>query len=186
MKIEKPGDKKFLDHDFTAPWKEPISEKTWQKFLEHDFKDPSREVIYKIFDQYFKSLIGTTFKSKQFLEIGFGQAFDYLQFFKHYHDMGTITYSGWDVTKQFVDFARKKEGTENNPPLLKRFFKASFKNLNSLNNLDILYTRHTFEHQYPDNCYPYLNLFLSKIEELGIICWFQPPGKERFSWNDRD
>ena len=185
MKIERPGDKNFLTHDFTAPWKEPITEESWQRFLEHNFDDPSRVEIYRFFDQYFKSLVGTNFESKRFLEIGFGQAFDYFHFFKHYHDMGVISYTGWDVTKQFVEFARKKEMTKDVPFRMKRFYEGSFDKLID-ESIDILYTRHTFEHQHPNNCYKYLDRFLSTIGEIGVICWFQPPAEEKFSWNDRD
>lgn len=185
MKIERPEDPTFFDHDFTAPWKKPITEESWQAFLKHNFDDPSRVEIYRFFDQYFRSLMGHTFQTKSFLEIGFGQAYDYFNFFKHYNDIGTITYTGWDVTKQFVEFAKKKEMTQDLPYRNQRFYQGSFEKLYD-ESIDILYTRHTFEHQHPDNCYKYLDRFLSKIGGLGVICWFRPPAKEDFSWNDRD
>lgn len=186
MRVEKPDDPKFLSHNYAAPWKSKISYETWCSFLQHNFTDPSRQEIYKFFNQYLR--INSEEPNKSFLEIGFGQCYDFVNCFKNFHDMGIINYTGWDITEQFVKFANKKYNPDaffNKAPIKYKFECGGFQHLVE-KNFDIIYTRHTLEHQHPSNCYRFFENLLEAVNELIVVCWFQVPGEEVFSWNDRD
>lgn len=190
MKIETKKDKNFLQHDFTAPWESKISYDKWCDFLKHNFIDPSREEIYKFFNQYLK--ITPEHPNKSFLEIGFGQCFDFNNCFKNFHDSAIIDYTGWDITSQFVKFAIKKYNEDyflnNNVTSINYKFNCGgfYELTTNKEKFDIIYTRHTLEHQHPSNCYVFFEALLKAATELLVICWFQPPDEERFSWNNRD
>ncbi len=96
--------------------------------------------------------------------------------------MGNIIYKGWEITEQFVKYARKKFYHQDFCFSLGGFGKL----IDFVDSFDIIYTRHTLEHQHPDNGYEYFKNLLRATRELAIVTWFKPPKKEKFTWNDRD
>jgi len=181
MKIETIKDPDIFNHDFKAPWLNEISYEDWCKFLAHNYAY-GREEAYHIVRDY----VGNKNK-KLFLEIGFGNGYDFEHCFQYLHEMGHIIYNGWEITEQFVKYAKRKFYNQD--------FCFSLGGLNDLvsfepcsyvANFDITYTRHTLEHQHPNNGYEYFENLLRATKELAIITWFKPPKKEKFTWNDRD
>lgn len=181
MKIETIEDPNIFNHDFKAPWLNEISYKEWCKFLAHNYAY-GREEAYHIVRDY----VGNKNK-KLFLEIGFGNGYDFEHCFQYLHEMGHIIYKGWEITEQFVKYARRKFYQQDFC-----FSIGSFWDLNPVTNrhqnkeFDIIYTRHTLEHQHPRDGYNYFVNLLRATRELAIVTWFKPPKKEKFTWNDRD
>lgn len=181
MKIETINDSNFLNHNFKAPWLNEISYEEWCKFLNHN-KNYGREEAYKIIKDFVAPLPKQTL-----LEIGFGQCYDWQKCFQLMCAFEQIKYTGWEITNQFIFYAKKKY------PNYEFCFKTgSFRDLNPITSrhqqkkFDITYTRHTLEHQHPDNCYKYFENILQSTKKLSIIIWFKIPNIEKFTWNDRD
>jgi len=189
MKTETQKDSNFLAHDFTAPWQSKITKEQWIQFLTHTFHQEDREKVYELLHSYLESIsppqsavTNSAFYYKSpltFLELGFGQCYDFAHCFMLLHDIETIEYTGQEVTPQFVEFAREEFCKYNN-------YKFKVGDFNSLLKSDIIYTRHVLEHQHPDNCYLFFENILKATKKLCIISWFCPPGEEKFTWNDRD
>lgn len=181
MKIETIQDPNIFNHDFKASWLRGISYKDWCEFLSHNYAY-SREEAYHII----RDFVGN--KQKQtFLEIGFGNGYDFEYCFQYLHEIGNIIYSGWEITEQFVKYARRKFYRQDYC-----FNIGSFWDLNPATSrhqnkkFNIIYTRHTLEHQHPHYGYNYFANLLRATKELAIVTWFKPPGLEKFTWNDRD
>ncbi len=181
MKIETIKDPDIFNHDFKVPWLEKISYEEWCKFLSHNYAYGREEAYHVIRD-----FVGN--KQKQaFLEIGFGNGYDFEHCFQYLHEMGNIIYSGWEITEQFVKYARRKFYRQDYC-----FNVGSFWDLNPATSrhqdkeFSIIYTRHTLEHQHPCDGYPYFANMLKSTKKLAIMVWFKPPGLEKFTWNDRD
>ncbi len=181
MKIETDKDKGFFGHDFKAPWTNPISYEEWGKFLQHNMTYGRKEAYDVINDCVSDS------RRRSFLEIGFGQCYDFDCCFQRLHNFGNIMYNGWEVTKQFVEYAKRKYPVYSNC-----FDNLSFDSLQLSTNItkyrafDIIYTRHTLEHQHPNNGYKYFINILKATKELAVVVWFKPPGVEKLTWNSRD
>lgn len=163
-----------MDKDFRAPWAKPISYEEWRGFLAHDFHNPSREVAYGIINNFFRN----DFYRRSVCEIGFGQCLDFINLFKPMCGYGLI-YRGYDITPQFVKYAKKEHPGHN-------FEVGGFDNLPP-SQYDITYTRHTLEHQHPHDYKLALYKLLQATRELCIITWFLPPQKqEHIFWSETD
>jgi len=171
-KLAKLSEKK----DYRAAWLGPITKHKWDNFLKHTFNDPTREKAYKVIIEYI--LKKNSVVPLSFDEIGFGQCLDFKQCFQLLHDKNRIKYTGYEITKQFVDFAK-----EEYPDY--QFKAGGFLNLTVP--ADITYTRHTLEHQHPEIYEKSLIEMLKMTKHLCIIVWFQAPrGKESFFWAKND
>ena len=151
------------------PWDVQITKDQWANFLRHDFANGSRQLAFKEIDAERKKIdhVPTV------LEIGFGQAFDYAVFFKRLQEAGEIEYTGSDITEQFVQYANETYGPH--------FVVGNFQGI--AGQFDITYTRHTFEHQSPEQWQKDLACMLAATTRMAVITWFIPPAKEaRYHW----
>ncbi|MHC4616154.1 MAG: glycosyltransferase [Planctomycetota bacterium] len=163
--------------DFKLPWVSPITRDKWRNFLSHDFENSSRRNAFDILEKYLEN--PDMVCPLDFVEVGFGQGHDFINFAKRLHDEGKIKYVGYDITEQFVEYARGEFPGYN-------FHHGGFSDLKR-GSFDISYTRHTFEHLSPDLYEPCLRSLLDATRNLCIITWFKPPAhKERFLWSESD
>ena len=177
MRIETPKDKGFYDHDFKASWLNNISYEEWNKFLSHNYSY-SREEAYSAIKNFLEDK-----PVQRFLEIGFGQCYDFECCFKDLHRTGKIIYSGWEITAKFSEYARQKF-----PEYSSQFYPGvwGFADLPE-HYFNIIYTRHTLEHQNPLHGYDYFNNILKSTFNMAVVTWFKPPAnEEKFTWNNRD
>jgi hypothetical protein len=159
--------------DFRAPWQNPITREEWDKFLSTNYRYARNEAYQEIRKEIKKS------KNLSFLEIGFGNTYDFDHCFKQLHDSGQIKYTGFEITEQFVNFANEKYNDKYD------FRLANFTDIKD--SYDITYTRHVLEHQDPNNAYDYFKTLLQKTKRLCIVTWFATPKqKERLNWCERD
>ncbi|MHC4572551.1 MAG: glycosyltransferase [Planctomycetota bacterium] len=163
--------------NFKLPWARPITKDKWRSFLSHDFTNVSRETISQVLREY----LGRTERPfpLDFVEVGFGQCYDFIKFAKRFHDEGKINYVGYDITEQFVKYAREEYPGYS-------FRHGGFLSLET-DSFYISYTRHTFEHLSPDLYEACLRKMLKATRDLCIITWFKPPSaKESFRWSESD
>lgn len=109
-----------------------------------------------------------------FAEIGFGPCDDFDLFLRRLHDENKILYTGYDITKQFVNYARAEYPGYN-------FRRGGFRSLRS--SYDITYTRHTFLHLRPGLYTACLKAMLRATRKLAVISWRLSPGSEAIRWN---
>lgn len=157
------------EHDFRLAWQPSINEIEWNNFLSHTFLDADRKAIYNIIKQCIKP--GFTFA-----EIGFGQCHDFQECFKQLHDTGALVYHGFDITQQFVKYAKAKYPDYD--------FQVANLFTDDQPTYDITYTRHTFEHQAPSLCYTSFENFLMRTNHMAIVSWFVRPGIEQIKWTN--
>jgi hypothetical protein len=149
-----------------TPWQDEITFERYVDFLSHDFNNPSRVYVCKLLRGLTKSMDGP----KGFVEVGFGQCLDFGKCFRELHDKGRIIYAGFDITEQFVIYARKLYPGYD-------FRLGQFSSL-MYSMADIVYTRHTLEHQPPEEMEACLRKLLAASRDLCIITWFVPPKAE--------
>lgn len=165
----------MTEHDFSSAWKTPISETEWSRFLEETSSDPVRFFTY----DWFKSLTNEM-QGVSLAEVGFGQCTDFIRCFKELHDNKLIYYSGYDVTEQFVCYAKRKFPSYT-------FEANNFFDPQHTEQYDIVYVRHVLEHQPPEQSYPALETLLNRAKRLCVIAWFVSPGvEETFQWIGHD
>ncbi|MHC4745673.1 MAG: class I SAM-dependent methyltransferase [Planctomycetota bacterium] len=139
--------------DFKLPWVSPITKDKWRNFLSHDFENASRRNAFEILEKYLEN--ADMVCPLDFVEVGFGQGRDFINFAKRLHDEGKIKYVGYDITQQFVEYARQEFPGYN-------FHHGGFSDLER-DSFDISYTRHTFEHLSPDLYEPCLRSLLDAL-----------------------
>ena len=157
-----------FEEDFASAWLPEVSMEEWESFLSSEPNDESRIYCY----DYIRRICDGR-SNLDFAEIGFGQCRDFHSCFKTLQDEGRITYHGYDVTEQFIRYARRK------------FPEYEFQSggFITLNECDISYTRHTLEHQNPKEYQECLKSLLARTREECIIVWFIPPsGHEELKW----
>lgn len=165
----------MINKNYTNAWAYPIPKEEWKTFLSHTFTDPRRQFVYDYLDGYLKNVLVCL----SLLELGFGQAYDFITYFKQHQDNHKISYVGYDITQQFVEYAQQEYPTYT--------FRLGNGITDNPDSVDIIYARHVLEHQMPENCYQYLTQILNKANKLVIISWFVSPGiTENFKWVDQD
>ena len=152
-------------------WKN-YSYESWHNFMQHDFLNPSRQIGYDIVSGL---LTRDDFRYK-FAEIGFGGAYDFKTSFKNLHDDKKITYTGFDRTAYFVNYA-KTDFPEYD------FRVGEFDTLGTLT-FDITYTRHTIQHAAPEVYQDWIRWMLGATKQVAIIVWHPPCSQEHFDWKD--
>ena len=159
--------------DARAPWAGKLTKEQWDRFLSHNFKHPTRQLSYRLIEKYIMKQPEEEMPLT-FLEVGFGQCFDFKQCFQKMHDGGIIRYQGWEIIKQFVDYAKEEYSGYG-------FRLGGF--LDMEKDFDIIYTRHTLEHQLPKEYEQCLVNMLTHTKKLAVISWFQSPKDiERIYW----
>jgi hypothetical protein len=165
-----------LGHDFREPWLPPITQKQWNHFLKHDFNSKTRESAAIIIEDWINR--HADLGPFSLLEVGFGQCFDFRRYFLPMLNQKTLgQYAGYDITEQFVGFARRAFAS------IFRccFHVGGFLDLKGV--FDISYTRHTFEHQAPEFWKDCLRGFLNAAKHLAVISWFiRPREVEKLEW----
>jgi hypothetical protein len=155
-----------------SSWLVPKSKEDWKNFA-RVLANQSREVAFTFIKEYLEDL-DIEFPV-DFVEVGFGQTWDFKHFSKQLHDQGRIVYTGYDITKQFVEYAQ-----EEYPEYT--FVEGSFLDLEK-NSFDISYTRCVFEHLLPTQYEDCLRSLLAATRHFCVISWFNPPqNKERMHW----
>ncbi len=158
--------------DFKLPWLYPISKSKWECFLKHTFMEDSRVYVFEVVKSF---LEGDVILPADFAEIGFGQTFDFSNFAKLLQDQKKIKYIGYEITKQFVVYAKEKYPDYD-------FIEGGFRDLKK-DSFDITYARHVFEHLDPLMYEECLESLLAATRKLCIITWFIPPREhEVFKW----
>lgn len=131
-------------------------------FMMHDHNSPSRGIAY----EFIRDLIGERY-GLTFAEVGFGDAEDFRRCFRQLHDEGYIVYSGLDGSDDFVRLVSRDFKSYT-------FKKGRFEDLPE-KAYDITYTRHTLQHQPPDNWKVCLSSLLKAAREACVIGWRFPP-----------
>ncbi len=167
-----------MSHDFRAPWAQGITEEEWRGFLVHNHNDASRDAIYSFVEDWLEKNKEMFTTPISFAEVGFGQLLDFQRCFWRLHCLGKIVYTGYEITEQFVKYAIGTYPGNN-------FKVGGFKDL-SPGSYGITYSRHVIEHQHPDEGYDAFIHQLQAANRLCIVCWFVPPGEERFQWVPSD
>ena len=162
--------------DFKVAWQAPISEQDWKGFLAYSFEEPDRTLAYEKIKQWINK--SPRFSPLSLAEAGFGQCRDFEAFFKEKHDDGIIEYHGFDVTKQFVDYAIKTHPGYD--------FKAEDFFANESPQFEITYARGVLEHQAADKCYEAFENLLKRTKFLSVVSWFLTPGDEYLRWIPTD
>lgn len=141
----------------------------WRNFMIHDRTDPTRLVVNEAIEQSISE------DATVFVELGFGQAYDFQTFFRQLHDSGRIIYKGYDIVDEYVEFARRDYPDY-------EFEVSGFTDLERLS-CDIIFTRHTLQH-INEGLYPVcLTRFLRATRDLAVISWAMAPrgnGQYRF------
>lgn len=145
----------------------------WSRFMNHGYDDPSRQLAYDMIREYVNGKPPCSF-----LEIGFGDCYDFAQCFMHLHDQGRIQYTGYDITAEFVRFAQRSF-----PGYW--FLAAGFAQLHP-SSYDIIYTRGTLEHVAPTLWEGYLRAMLRATRKLAMQVWFLPPGRSMSRYDDKN
>ncbi len=145
------------------------SHESWTRFLAHDWNSPSRRVAYDAVESCLSD------KRLSFCEIGFGDACDFRQCFKELHDEGKITYTGMDVTQDFVGYANIDFPDYT-------WKRGEFLTLKPME-FDITYTRHVLHHQAPESYEECIRKMLRASREYSVICWHPPLGEEGFNFS---
>ncbi len=148
----------------------------WENFLKHDAENPSRDAAYRVVAGALENLKSPA----SFAEIGFGNCIDFSKCFKRLHDSGAIAYHGFDMTLDFVNYARYAY-----PGYC--FDQATFLDLHCYESCDIAYTRATFEHAPPEEYRSWLRGFLRFAGKIAVIGWFiapQPEPEAYITWSD--
>jgi len=158
------------ERDYKSAWTKPITKDTWFTFSRR-ICNGARDVAFDIIKDYLKK-----FKQLpvQFVEVGFGQTYDFEKFAKELHDCKKIIYTGYDITEQFVNFARSKYPGYT-------FNIGGFLDLEK-NSFDISYTRHVLEHLDPNIYEVCLRSLLNATRKVCIVSWFSEPSEEKFNW----
>lgn len=156
----------MIEERVSAPlWQGYDTIEAWRKFVAHDFPHPSRPIAYETVKSCLKRG-----KRLSFCEIGFGSVYDFRVCFKKLHDEGMIAYTGVDYMQQFVDYAKidYPEYT---------WKQGEFATLEP-RSFDILYTRHTVQHQSPDTYEDCIRKFIGAARRYAIIVFHPPLDKE--------
>jgi len=78
---------------------ERMTRDEWKKCIAHDHGNPSRPAAFAAISEFFNGEL------KELVEIGFCSCFDFEAQFKEWHDVGLISYTGYDTWKPFVLYA---------------------------------------------------------------------------------
>ena len=163
----------YNDRDFRLPWTKPITKQEWKTFLDFNFGNESRPIAYSVVSE-----LVSAFHGVEFLEIGFGQCYDFINCFKPAHDSGSMVYSGVDITEQFAKYA-KEEYPEY------RFGVGGFMDIDK--DYDIIYTSQTLEHQHPYEFEHSISNMLNHSKVACVIVWFQSPRPDGYNhWSSVD
>jgi len=155
--------------NYRETWDVPVTEQVWDRFLQHDFTNPTRSIAARTISGYAKRNDAYTL-----LEVGFGQCYDFKHYFLPMLKRGSLDhYYGCDITKQFVDFAHDRY----RDVARCAFEQKGFLDLPKLY-ADIVYTRHTLEHQDELLWEKCLCGLLDAARRLCVITWFIAPGNE--------
>lgn len=146
---------------------------TWRRFVSHDWDHPSRKSVYHLIPVLLNSL---GIPRPTLAEIGFGGAYDFKQCFKGLHDSGSLRYSGFDATPEFVEYAKTDfpDYTWN---------LGQFSNLGS-EQFDITYTRHTLQHQSPETIEDCIRSMLGPTDHFAVIVWHPPLSNHHVAVDD--
>lgn len=137
----------------------------WRQFMTHDFGAPDRPMVYAAIDKLI------TAGGTQVIEVGYGQCYDFIHFFRRLHDSGRIDYHGYDITEGFARFAQQDYPEYD-------FNLGGFTDLPA-GSCDIIFTRHTFRH-IDRKAYPIcLAHFLRATRDLALISWGEAPRGQR-------
>lgn len=173
--------------DYSQPLWDGVTEKNqWDRWLGHSRKQPSRQAAYRCVWAYLlsrrqqartvstamKTLLRFRHRIPVFGEIGFGNAWDFKACFKQLHDTNKIVYTGWEITSQFVEFAKQEYPTYN--------WQAGGMEDVPPNTCDITYSRHVLQHVSPDVYDDCLRAQLQAARELSIIVWRFPPREREY------
>lgn len=167
-----------MTKDFTVAWQAPIGEQDWKGFLASSFNEPDRVFACDKIERWIHGRGCPRVRPLSLAEAGFGQCHDFQTFFKKLHDTGTIKYYGFDVTKQFVDYATKTHPGYD--------FKTEDFFASESPQFDIIYSRGVLEHQAPDRCYVAFENLLKRTKYLSVVSWFLTPGVEYLRWIPTD
>lgn len=137
----------------------------WRKFMTHDFDAPDRPTVYAAINKLL-------YKEKAALiEVGFGQCYDFIHFFRRLHDSGRIHYCGYDITEGFARFAQQGYPEYD-------FKQGGFTDLPA-RACDIVFTRHTFQHINREMYPTCLTCFLRATRDWALISWAAAPSAKR-------
>jgi len=137
----------------------------WRKFMTHDFDAPDRPMVYTAINKLISA------EGMQLIEVGFGQCYDFVRFFKHLHDSGWIDYHGYDITEGFARFAQLEYPEYD-------FKLGGFTDLPT-EGCDIIFTRHTFRHIGRKAYSICLARFLRATRDWALISWGEAPKGKR-------
>ncbi len=141
----------------------------WCDFMSHDKDNISRQTAFSILDDHLSEHYSG--QSPTLVEIGFGSCIDFTQAFKEWHDEGRIIYTGYEITPNFVEWAKRRfPGYD--------FRLGGFDALAG-HSYDITYTRHMFANQAPGLMRPYLHQLLESAVSLCQVGWHVVPHDER-------
>jgi hypothetical protein len=162
------------DKDFKKAWTGRQSKAQWRKFLNFSFGNGTRKPAYARISKIVGGEHGLNF-----LEIGFGQCYDFNQCFKGLHDSGNIRYSGIDITEQFANYASEEFPGYN-------FKCGGFLDVSPKSH-DIIFTANTLEHQHPETYEQSLRSMLDGARKMCVIIWFQQPREKWYMhWAAKD
>lgn len=137
----------------------------WLDFMSHDEDNISRQTAFSILDGYLSEHHGN--QTLSFAEIGFGSCIDFIQAFKDWHDEARIVYTGYDITPNFVEWAKRRHPGYD-------FRLGGFDALVG-RSYDIVYARHIFANQAPGLTRPYVHQMLESALSLCQIIWHVVP-----------
>jgi hypothetical protein len=166
----------YIGSDPTQQMKESVSEplwhgydtiEQWRNFVVHDFPHPSRPVAYATVRSVLVALLPLALPPT-LGEVGFGSLYDFKWCFKPLHDEGMIAYTGIDFMQQFVDYAKTDYPDY-------AWMQGELATLEQ-GAFDIVYTRHTFQHQSPTTYAACLTRFLGAARRYAVLCWHPPLG----------